>query len=503
MGVMTFLLPSPLPPEARLAIERARFAGGYDHTPFPTACEVVDGRLILSRAQNESGYVTVPWPVPGIGFPVSTSATLREREEPYRLLVELARGKINQVRTQAAEWELLGLTLDAETAADLAAATKAFGRASMSEDAADADAAATAALAGAYRAAARASRLYADTCVRIRRGYEAGIQTAWGCRLDARPDADGERLFLEAFTAARLVPNWAAIEPVESRYDWTAVDALVEWAVGHGLKVSIGPLIDLGDERLPAWMSDWHGELPSVAAFFCDFVETAIHRYRDRVSEWLLCSGFNFTTALGLTEDDRLRLSARLLDAARAADPDARWMVGLAQPWGDYLDRDDFTYSPLVFADTLMRSGLPVTGFEVEVVGGDRPGASLMRDGMETLRMLELFGVLGVPIDLMFRHPGRVGPAGGHTTGVNGPPQTWRAEDDEAAQSDWGESLARIGLCLPHVRSVFWGRWADHGDDTAGLVTADGRPKRLLETFKTIRSGVLGSDAAAPPAEPA
>src|SRR5204863_7106751 len=108
--------------------------------------QLTDGLLTLSRAQNESGYVLVPWPVPDFGFPVTTSATLRERPEPYRLLAELARGKINQVRTQAAEWEMLGLPLDPATAEELAAATKAFGRAVLSPVAADADAAAEEAL---------------------------------------------------------------------------------------------------------------------------------------------------------------------------------------------------------------------------------------------------------------------------------------------------------------------------------------------------------------------
>src|SRR5579883_99282 len=351
MGVMTFLLPTPFPPGAAAAAGHARFAGGYDHTPFPTVCDLEGDRLVLSRPQNESGYVMVPWPVPDFGFPVTTTATLRERPEPYRLLAELARGKINQLRSQAAEWEQLGLSLDPETAAVLAAATRSFGRAVLVPDPRESDAAAADALGRAYLASHRAARLYADTCINIRKGSEAGIPTAWGCRVDRRPEGDADRAFVGAFTAARLVPDWASIEPTESRYDWSELDALVEWATARGLRVSIGPVIDLAGTRLPHWLSDWHGELPSIGAFFCDFVETAVHRYRDRVSDWLLCSGFNHANALGLTEDDRLRLAARLLEAGRAADPDARWVVGLSQPWGDYLDRDDFTYSPLVFAD--------------------------------------------------------------------------------------------------------------------------------------------------------
>jgi hypothetical protein len=491
MGVMTFHLPSLLPPGAQAAIDCARFAGGYDRTPFPTSTRIANGLLSLTRAQNESGYIVVPWPIPDIGFPVTTSATLRERAEPYRLLVELARGKINQIRTQTAEWELLGLPLDSETAEELAAATRAFGQAALDPVADTADLAATEALTRAYRAADRASRLYAYTCLKIRKGHEDGIPTAWGCRLDRRPNPAEEFHLLEAFNAVRLVPNWAAIEQQESRYDWTELDDRVDWAIDRGLRVSVGPLIDMTEDRLPAWLADWHGELPSIAAFFCDFVETAIHRYRDRITDWLLCSGFNHANILGLTEDDRLRLAARLLDAARAADPNTRLIIGLTQPWGDYLDRDDYTYSPLVFADTLLRSGLSVGGFELELVAGDSPVASFLRDPMDTLQMLELFGVLGTPIELMFRHPGRPVSGSKATIDLTQPTRTWRSSDSEQSQAEWGELIALLGLCLPHIRAIYWGQWADTPDDASGLVTTDGQPKLLLSEFKRLRIDYL------------
>jgi hypothetical protein len=144
-----------------------------------------------------------------------------------------------------------------------------------------------------------------------------------------------------------------------------------------------------------------------------------------------------------------------------------------------------------VFADTLLRSGLPVTGFEVELVAGDRPGASLLRDGMDTLRLLELFGVLGVPIEVMFRHPGHSGSGTLPTPDLSQPARTWGGSDGEEAQAEWGELVALLNLCLPHVKAVYWGQWADDQAEPAGLVTAAGRPKPLLDVFKRIRIDTL------------
>lgn len=490
MGVMTFTLPEELPPGGRLAVDFARFAGGYDHSPFPTSIQVVDHQLILARAQNESGYVLVPWPIGDLGFPVTTTATLRERTEPYRLLVELARGKINQVRTYAAEWELLGLQLDDETQSALTAAVKAFAGAVQAETPGESDPLATEALSLAYQAAGRAVQLYAGTCINIRKQSEAGLSTRWGARLCRRPEGETEKYYRSAFNTVRLTPNWSTIEPQESQYDWSELDAMVEWALQAGLNPSIGPLIDLTSDTLPEWLANWHGELPSIAAFFCDFLETAIHRYRDRISTWLLCSGFNHANSMGLTEDDRLRLTARLLEAARNADPDSEFLIGLSQPWGDYLERDDYTYSPLVFADTLMRSGLPVNGFEVEIVAGDESHASQLRDGLDTLRLLELFGILGLPIELMFRHPGRPAQVTGNSTlpEIARPSSCWRGSDSLPAQAEWGGTLAAVALSLPHIRSVHWGQWIDTPDLHSGLLTHESAPKPMLAILHKIRS---------------
>src|SRR5688572_19386359 len=122
MGSTTFLLPTPVPPPAVAVLDRVCFAGGFDQTPTPTRVKVRGNKLTVSKETNESGYLLVPWPVGDAGAVVTTTATILERREPYRLLVELARGKLGQVRNQAAEWRDLGLTIPDTFDHDLTAA---------------------------------------------------------------------------------------------------------------------------------------------------------------------------------------------------------------------------------------------------------------------------------------------------------------------------------------------------------------------------------------------
>ena len=438
MGTVTFLLPDPLPVEAARCLERACLAIGYDQSPVPTRRKLEDGRLELTKDANESGYLSLPWPVTGAGTPVCLSATLREQTEPYHLVLELARGKLNQVRNLTAEWESIGMAVDAPDRAELDEAIRLFGRAVI--DPADAEGKALAArvLELSLRLADRLTRTFAEQLLQTRLSESGKLITGLGCRLSRVPPADEQVRLAAACTAVRLVPDWRAIEPTEAGYDWTEFDALVDWATKAGLQVSVGPLIDL-DGSFPDWLAEWNGDLPSVAAFTCDFVETVVRRYQDRVNTWQVFSGFNHADALGLGEDDRIRLAARLLEAARQADPQGEWVIGVAQPWGDYLTSEDYTYSPLVFADTLMRAGFTLAALDLELVFDGGEQASRFRDPLEVYRILELFSVLGIPLEAT---------VGLKPTPDDGPP---------------GFEEAALGLvvALPQVRSVYWQRFAD------------------------------------------
>ncbi len=81
--------------------------------PWPTEVRVEPGRLTVRRDVDESGALVVPWDVEGTGRVMGTTATLIEQALPYQFRLELARGKVNQIRCQAADWQAGGLHLPA------------------------------------------------------------------------------------------------------------------------------------------------------------------------------------------------------------------------------------------------------------------------------------------------------------------------------------------------------------------------------------------------------
>ena len=495
MGSMSFQLPNSLPPAAETLLKQASFAAGYDQTPSPTRVRIENRILHVSRDTDESGYLFLPWPVGPVGAMVTTTSTLRERAEPYNLMVELARGKLNQVRTQTGEWREMGLRTPSDFNRDLEEVHRLFGTAVLNQPSAEADIAAAKVLDRSYQVADRLARLYIEQMFATRQGEEGKLASRLATRIQSAPAPAVSEDYRRAFNAARIGCRWRDIEPSESKYNWATLDFAVESARIAGHPITIGPIIDLAPGTIPGWAKSWEGDLQTLAAFMCDYLETLIGRYREHVRRWVICAGFNHSDGAGLSDDERLRLMQRLFEAALQLDPQLDLIVSVSQPWGDYLTQEDQTISPLSFADDLIRTGLKVSGVELEIRGGTKPRGSLPRDLIDTSRMIDHFSMLGLPLEIVLSHPSSQSPDFGardHDEDLWAP--AWRGGPTPEGQAEWGVSLAAMALCKPEVRAVTWDHWSDadpHLIPNGGLVTAAGVVNPLLSRFEGLRAKYL------------
>src|SRR3954470_21426983 len=133
MGVLKFQLTSPTLAE-RIPELRKAYLTGLDRTPSRLNLEFRPGLTICHREINERGRLFTTWPVEGFGTPIVGTATLAERPEPYNLAVELARGKLNDVRNQLADWKQMGLRVPPEFDDMMAEAHLAFVKAATAGD---------------------------------------------------------------------------------------------------------------------------------------------------------------------------------------------------------------------------------------------------------------------------------------------------------------------------------------------------------------------------------
>jgi hypothetical protein len=498
MGTIHFLLPSEMTAEAARELERSCLTGSPDNMPWPTTVQSEPGRLTLQRRNlDESGCLVAPWPVPGAGLLMGTSATLMERSAPYHLPLELSRGKVNQVRCQTWDWTSIGLHVPEELARLIRDASTAFGQAVTGSASGEADGQAEAALALGYRAADRLVHHYVEQLLQVRHQRQPHFDTTLSCSLGpAVPDGAAAAALAESCNAVRLPFAWNLIEPAQGSYQWEASDALLDWARARELSVSGGPLIDFSASRLPEWLWLWEHDTASLTQFLCGYVETVVKRYREHIRRWQLTAASNNAAVLTLNEEELLYLTLKVVETARRIDPELDLTVGIAQPWGEYLAQREHTRSPFLFADELARTGMRLAGLDLEVVLGIAPRGSYCRDLLEVSRLLDLYALLGLPLGVTLGYPSaknhdpladpELRVAAGH----------WHDGFSPAVQADWAAHFGELVVAKPYVSSVTWAHLIDaepHQFPHCGLVDAEGQAKPVVRALRTLREKHLFS----------
>lgn len=491
MGTMTFHLPANLSADSARELKRTCMAGGPDNMPWPSELHFGSHKLSVSRIVDESGFLLVPWNIDSRGQLMGTSATLIERPQSYNLIVELARGKVNQVRCQAFDWRAGGLVLSPELEQLIRDASLSFAHAVAGVPPEEASQQAQIALELAYRAAEQLVSAYVSQVFQIRHQRQPRLESTLACRLGKHVPSPGlTSPFTSTFNSVCLPLSWNHIENEEASYRFDETDALVDWAQKQKLDISAGPLIDFSSTHLPAWLWVWERDLTGMASFMCKFVETTVRRYRNRIRRWQLTAASNCASVLSLSEDDLLALTYRVADAARHIDPSLELVVGISQPWGEYMSQSERTHSPFIFADTLIRSGLSLSSLDLELVMGVMPRGSYCRDLLEISRVLDLYALLGVPLRVTLGYPSSVQADADADPDLHVEGGHWSNGFTADIQAAWAASVTALVLCKPYVQGVQWTHFRDaepHQFPHCGVADPRDQLKPALQKLREIR----------------
>lgn len=456
---------------------------------FPTRIELDQNLVGCRRSSSESCRLHVAWPVPGFGMPIVSTSSLPERAEPYLLPVELARGKLVQLRNQASQWELAGMRIPEEFLPASRRAHHFFARAASSQsDAIVASALAEQSLEHSFIAADLLTRTYSRQALAGRRQRYSQLPAVLGCHLPGYvlpPEETQE--FGMSFDAAAIPLNWRTIEESEGEYQWDLFDQQLAWCEQNRFMVLGSPLVDFGPSGLPPWLARWEHDFFNLQSFVCDFVETAVARYTGRIRLWEVAARANTGGALALAEEARLTLVARMLDVARQVDEEARLIVRVDQPWGEYLARGQHRLSPLQMVDALLRSGVGLAGVHLEIAMGYLPRGSARRDLMDVSRLLDQWSILGIPLYVSLAAPSSPVHDLGAGADWDVDPHVWETADSEGEQARWLGELLPLLMAKPAVAGVFWRQWTDvvpHELPRAGILGEDGRLKPLLQQIR-------------------
>jgi hypothetical protein len=491
MGTMNFLLTGSASTEAAREMARGYVVGAPDYMPWPTEIQVANGQVVVRRPVDDSGCICLPWRVPSHGLLLLSTATLIERPDPYLMGVELARGRVNILRNQAADWQMGGLSLGPELTNRIQESSIAFAHAVCRQDAAtEAGELADTAIQQAIDAGQALVQTYVDQVFETRQQRQGRLATAWTVGLNGPvPNAEQTALIKKTFNCVRIPFPWSQIEATEGTYTWDQIDDLMQWARTNDLPVIAGPLVDFSPRGVPTWLEKWNGDLQSLANFLYDYVETALRRYNAQIRIWQITAGSNCSSILSLGEDRLLWLTLQLLEMARQVDNELHLIVGIAQPWGEYLAWEERTYSPFVFADTLLRSKAQITCLDLELVMGVTARGSYLRDTLEISRLMDLYALLGLPLRVTLGCPS-ASTADPHAPDyeiqARGAGPEWSPE----LQAAWGRQIGTLAACKPFVEGVSWTHWTDaepHVFPHTGLLDTGNVAKPVLAEIQKVR----------------
>ncbi|HEX4130847.1 MAG TPA: endo-1,4-beta-xylanase [Pirellulales bacterium] len=475
------------------AAERA-YLTGLDQIPWPTRAHLAGGQLLLERAVSDSGRLHIPFQVEHRGELMLATGTLMQRDRPYYLEVELARGKLNQVRNQLAEWLALGLVVTPSVESALRRALEEFTLAvTVPEDQATAAGRARHAIELAVEAGELLIDCYVEQASALRMKQLGRLPTLLGIHLGHRlmsPTALAQ--VSGAFNALVVSMLWRDVESQEGQYNWQIADGQIEWCQQHGVRALSGPLLRLDANGLPDWLSLWEGDFDSFIGFVCDYVSKVVARYRGKVALWQCAARINGSKVMSLHEEQVLQLAVRTLEVTREIDPETPTFIRFDQPWGEYLRHGEFDLSPLHFADALVRAGLQLSGIGLEINVGYVPNGSTARDRLDFSRLLDLWSCLGLPLHLMLSFPTGTQPDPKARNGQMPPPHegSWTPE----GQATWIKRFVPLMFAKSYVSTITWSQLSDaetHEYAHGGLFDGTGAAKPAFMALAGLRKKYL------------
>ena len=473
------------------AVRRAYLAG-WDGIPWPSQNRWDGETFSIERSTAESGALHIPWEVAGFGELLLSTASLMERDAHYLLPVELARGAVSRLREQLVEWMDAGVDPPADCRQLVRDATEVFANAAtMQHDLQYASQTAQRALEMCLAAVSTLAAVYARQSLESRRSQYARLPTLLAVRVDEPPSMDMEQAVCEAFPWAAPAMPWNLIEGNADQRDWAESDRLLQWCEERKMRICAGPLIRLDRHSLPEWVYLWEDDFEQLRSDAGRHLQTIVQRYMGRVHVWHAAAGLNVGGALKLSEEHRLKLAFRCIEAIRALDRQTPVIVSFDQPWGEYLTDQEMELTPFHFADALARADVGLSGIGLTMHLGYWPDGTPPRDLLEINRQVDRWSMLNIPLLITLAVPSGAKPEG--ASGLSPLPKFMADGPSPAGQNEWLGRLLPMLVAKPAVHGVIWSQLSDaRGPLTCGgLFDGAGQPKPALQTITRFRKDYL------------
>ncbi|MBN1436395.1 MAG: endo-1,4-beta-xylanase [Sedimentisphaerales bacterium] len=485
-------------PLQRFALNAAHLFA-QDEIPVRSQLDFTDDEIIGVRHSDTAVGLATLWSVPDFGRVMLQTTRLPERNEPYNLNLELARGRLLRILQKREEWGVADSHL-ADAGRDLVdgALEKFIETLCNLESPARAAELADQSLSLSLRAGETMALAHAEMFIQHRAGTQGFGRHSFGCRFDTTriKDQNYLKFIKDNFHFVTIPIGWKQIEPKEQEQNFALLDECVTWLHKNCIATKVGPLVSFAQDSVPDWLYIWENDFEQVRDMAYDFITKVVERYGNKVQAWDVISAMNAENGFKFGFDQIIEMTRSTALAAKRAANRALVLVEMTEPWGEYYAINQRTIPPLIYADMVCQSGVSFDGFGLKLRFGRAGYGMQARDLLELSTLLDRFGAFGKPLHLASVQV----PSAPDTRDPNGNGSDvgcWRNAWTEQTQSDWLENVYRIALSKPYVETITWQDLVDKGNDDqsvlqhGGLLKADLTPKPAFECLVNLKTHLV------------
>jgi hypothetical protein len=468
---------------------------GSDDVPVRAEISLDDGRIRCEKHTQGPASLVLCYPVDGVGDVVLETSRVVERDTPYNLQIELARGQLMRLDTKQEDWGLFDYPNTEKISERIRASRLSFINAvKETENPSHAAAMAEESLRESVAAGEQLARFHAELFLERRIETNSFGDRIFGCTLETGITAEPYRKQLRSsFDFVSVPMHWNTVEPESQEFNWKQIDAWVRWLREKKIPVEGGPLVWFHSCALPEWLYVWEHDFETVRDLVYEHIQQIVRRYAKDVRQWRVAAGLHVDNAFHFSFEQLMELTRMSLAATHESAPTSYTIVELAHPWGEYYARDQQTIPPMLYADMLVQSGIDFDAFGLQLLFGAEEDGSNPRDVMQISALLDRFAALGKTV---------------HITAIGAPSATddgtagggWGLWDEET-QARWLQEVYRVVLSKPFVASLAWKDLSDQGEPFlphGGLIRADFSNKKSLDAHALIRRQLQKSRGADP-----
>ncbi|MGB0715972.1 MAG: endo-1,4-beta-xylanase [Phycisphaerae bacterium] len=461
---------------------------GSDDVPLRAELGYRNGTITCKKRSAGPAGLAILWPVEGVGEVMVETVRLTERDRPYVLELELARGRLMHIAKKLEEWGLIDYEGTAELMEAVTDARMTLVEALKADTTEEAAALGSKALSKAVVASEALSQFHAQVFLDRRRQANSFRRLVTGCRIDLDDAVELAPKYLTESTDFVTVPIcWREIEPNEQSFNWRPLDAWVEAL--HKLRIPMkgSALLSFQESNVPDWLYFWEHDFDAIRDLAFEHIRRVINRYGQYIQMWDVISGIHATNCFTFNFEQLIELTRMAAALTKQVAPKSMAILELIAPWGEYYARNQRTIPPQLYAEMAVQSGVNFDAFGLQFLMGAPTDGCHVRDMFKISSLIDDFAKTGKTL---------------HITGIQAPSHTadgekhggyWRSPWSESVQAEWAGRFLEVAMSKTFVDSVCWYGLSDHATHAipyGGLLNSGHAPKQVYATLGEFKRSI-------------